>query len=282
MIATARVTVVEPIPEGKLVILYSVDRTSARPRSRRNPRHPRGDAFATWEPAWPWQVEPELALLLAFVDIVEAHSGDPATMEALYASALRRLEAREQGLLTAADRRRDGQPVYAMTDEVRALFGRPDPIRALIGGSEDEHWKPGLAMLTPSEREALWLHLHGLSRAAIALAMAPARTKRFGREGALPLATVSKYLWRARVKLRTNVFALPVESEEAYLVALDAEEERAERERRAVDPAAAAALDIERTRRLHAWPARWEELEPVAEDAEPWLDDVDHDPRETP
>jgi hypothetical protein len=226
-------------------------------------------------PAWPWQVEPELALLLAFVDIVAAHEGDPAAMEALYASALRRLEAREQGRLSAADRRRDGEPIFVMTDELRAVFGQPDPIRALIGAKDpvNEQWVNGLARLTESEQSAYWLHLHGLSRAAIAMALVPIRAQRFGRAGAVPLTTVSQHLWRARVKLR-RVFARAMETEAEYLAALDAEELRAALEARDVDPAAAAAPGIERERAGKAWPSRWEE--------EPWLDDIDHDAEDGP
>lgn len=266
--AHRRFTTSTPVPGGHEVSVYVVRKQASR--SMRSP----------FPPAWPWQVEPELALLMAFVDIVAAHEQDPAAMEALFASALRRVEAREQGRLSAADRKRDGEPIYAMTDELRALFGAPDPVRALIGGTEDDRWRPGLAALTQTEQEACWLHLHGLSRAAIALAMAPTRARRFGRAGALPLATISKYLWRARRKLR-DVFALPLEREASYLAELDAEEARAAAQERAVDPAIAAALEVERERRMLAWPARWEELElgeerPAVADeenppGEPWL-----------
>ena len=201
-----------------------------------------------------------------------SHAGDAKAMAAAFESALRRLEAREQGRLSAADRKRDGEPIYVMSDEVRALFGQADPIRALIGGTEDERWQPGLAALTKSEQEAYWLHLHGLSRTSIALAMAPARAKRFGRAGALPVDTVSKYLWRARVKLR-GVFVQALESELEYLAELDAEETQAALQRRNVDPARA------QPRPLAAYPLPGEEdfSEPsMPEDeenpeGEPWL-----------
>jgi hypothetical protein len=215
------------VPGGYEVIAYVM----AKP-TQRSLRHP-------WPPPWPWSVEPELELLRAFVDIVAAHEGDSAAMEAAFASALRRQEAREQGQLSVADRRRGGEPIYAMSADLRALFGQPDPVHALIGvADEGGHWLPGLAALTPSEQQAYWLHLHGLSRAAIALAMVSERRRRFGREGALPLATVSQYLWRARCKLRVR-FALPLEREEAYLAGLDEEEAAAARQARDVDPARA-------------------------------------------
>lgn len=256
MIASQRVTVQEPFQGGVLMIAYAMTKPASR------------DVRSPFPPAWPWQVEPELQLLRAFVDIVEAHAslgqrvgrclecsgggcetcggagrrshaGDGEAMAAAFSSALRRLEAREQGQLSPAGRKREGEPIYAMPDEVRALFDDPDPIRALVGGPSDRgRWRPGLAGMTPSEREAYWLHLHGLSRASIALALTPQRRKRFGREGALPLDTISKYLWRARVKLR-KVFALPDESEVPYLTALDAEEVTAASQRRDVDPARA-------------------------------------------
>lgn len=274
-VAARRFTTVTPIPGGHEVIAYAVQKPARR--SMRSPL----------PPAWPWQTEPELALLREFVDIVASHSGDPAAMEALFASALRRLEAREQGRLSAADRKRDGEPIYAMSDEVRALFGQPDPVRALIGAKDpaSDRWVPGLARLTEAERDAYWLHLHGLSRAAIALALVPLRVQRFGRAGAVPLATVSQHLWRARKKLRENVFFLSAEDEQAYLEALESEEIRAAVQQRDVDPAAAAAPGIERERRMLAWPARWEEvigefLDADVDDAEPYLDDVGHDARE--
>lgn len=269
-VAAHRLTTRHAIPGGHEVITWTMRKPAAR--EMRSP----------FPPAWPWQVEPELALLLAFVDIVSAHERDPAAMEALFASALRRLEAREQGRLSAADRKRAGEPIYAMTDELRAVFGQPDPVRALIGyrdGATDE-WIPGLAALTESERDAYWLHLHGLSRASIALALVPLRAARFGRAGAIPLATVSQYLWRARVKLR-GVFARPSETEGEYLEALDAEEARAALEARDVDPATAATPAIQRERADKAWPSRCEEelgafLDAEAGDEEPWLDDIDH------
>ena len=290
MIAQQRVTVSEPCQGGVLVIAYAMTKPASR------------DVRSPFPPAWPWQVEPELQLLRAFVDIVEghaslgqrvgpclecsgggcetcggsgqrSHAGDGEAMAAAFETALRRLEAQQEGRLSAADRRRAGQPIYAMTDELRALFGQPDPIRALVGGPDGRgRWRPGLAGMTPSEREAYWLHLHGLSRAAIALSLAPQRRRRFGREGALPLDTVSKYLWRARVKLR-KVFALPTESESEYLGELDAEEMAAASQRRDVDPARA------QPRPLAAYPLPGEDdfsVLPMPEDeenpeGEPWL-----------
>jgi hypothetical protein len=270
VIAAQPLTISEPVPGGTLVIRYAMQKPARR--AMRSP----------FPPAWPWQTEPETALLLAFVDIVSAHAGDVPAMIALYASALRRLEAREQGKLSVADRKRDGEPIFVMTDELRALFGQPDPVRALIGyrDTASDEWVNGLAALTESERDAYWLHLHGLSRASIALALVPARVARFGRAAALPLDTVSKYLWRARVKLR-QVFDRQPETQAEYLLALDAEEERAALELRDVDPAAAAAADVARERRLLAWPARWEERDLEAQplrvadeenpEGEPWL-----------
>lgn len=264
MIATPRRrTVREPFQGGYEVIAYAIQKQA---------KH---DMRSPFPPAWPWQREPELALLLAFVDIVAAHQGDPETMEALYASALRRLEAREQGKLSAADRKRDGEPIFVMTDELRALFGQPDPVRALIGHRDGagDVWVNGLAKLTESERDAYWLHLHGLSRASIALALVPQRAQRFGRAGAIPLTTVSQYLWRARVKLRA-VFARQPETEAAYLRALDEEEARAELEARNVDPAAGLvdAKLLERDKRRFG---REPDLDPLADEenpeGEPWL-----------
>jgi len=201
VIAAQRLTVSEAVPQGRLVVTFTM--TSQEHSTEPGPVHGSPSppsALLRLDSERPWESgSPQLRLLAAAIaDALAGRAWDGPTMQSVWLRVVAEAEGRV-GL--------NGRSLPADVDQElsRALLG-PSMLDQVIGYTDDDgHFRPGIAALTPQEREAVnfWLspNEEGKQRSAPEIRdLMDRKRRRYG----LPLAieTVEGHLSRARRKLR--------------------------------------------------------------------------------